>query len=51
MIRQHGADASCFATGRAETLDRGGDGAGAATWRLILHRIEQLQVKPGDRVN
>jgi hypothetical protein len=46
MIRKHGAGAPAFATARAESLDRDGDGKGAATWRLVLHRIGQLQATP-----
>jgi hypothetical protein len=51
LIRQHGEEAPAIAAKRAGELEREGAGQGEATWRLILHRIEQLQAGPDGQPN
>ena len=51
MIRQHGFDAPIFAAMRADALLERGDQAGAATWRLIVHRANELLAAASDVVN
>ena len=43
-IRQDGLDAPIHAAMRADELFEQGDDAGAVTWRLIVHRINELLV-------
>lgn len=43
MIRRHGADAPVQAAMKADELLGRNDLAGARTWRLITHRINELQ--------
>lgn len=42
LIRQHGADAPIYAAMRADALLEEGEQEGAATWRLIVDRVNQL---------
>lgn len=51
MIRQHGEDAGVHATMKADTLDAEGRIDGAAAWRSILRRIDQLQAITGRNLN
>ena len=51
LIRQHGADAPIHAAMKADEMLERPDLDGACTWRLIVHRINELLEKPGDRLN
>ena len=46
MIRQHGFDAPIHAAMKADALLERGDHEGAASWRLIIHRIDALLKEP-----
>ena len=48
VIRQYGFDAPIHAAMRADELLKDGDMDGAATWRLIVHRINQLLESPDE---
>ena len=50
-IRQHGLDAPIFAAMRADKLLEDGEMDGAANWRMIVTRINQLRAKPAGRSN
>ncbi len=50
-IRQHGLDAPIFAAMRADKLLEEGEIDGAANWRLIVTRINQLLAKPPGLTN
>jgi hypothetical protein len=50
-IRQHGLDAPIFAAMRADKLLEEGEMDGAANWRLIVTRINQLLAKPPGLTN
>lgn len=43
MIRRHGADAAIHAAMKADELLEAGEHQGASTWRLIVHRVNELQ--------
>lgn len=45
-VRQHGLDAPIFAAMRADDLMDKGDLDGAATWRLIMRRADELIATP-----
>ncbi|HEX8533803.1 MAG TPA: hypothetical protein VF662_06515 [Allosphingosinicella sp.] len=47
MVRQHGFDAPIIAAMRADELMKKVDLDGAANWRLIVQRINQL-IPPGE---
>lgn len=49
MIRQHGSRAPAAASERADRLNDTGDREGAATWRLIAQRCEELLRQDGTR--
>ena len=49
IIRQHGSRAPEAASDRAKRLEKSGDRDGAATWRLIAQRCEQLLSEEGTR--
>ena len=51
MIRQHGEDATTRAAMRADELLEAGDRIGAATWKGIMDRIEELVAAPPERLN
>lgn len=51
MIHQHAFDAPIHAAMKADALLEQGDGAGAANWRLIVHRINELLKEPSGAVN
>lgn len=51
MIRQHGDDAGVYAAMKADALFEAGEDEGAATWRLIIHRIEQMRSSPSRAAN
>lgn len=42
LVRQYGRDAPIHAAMRADELLLDGEREGAATWRLIVHRINEL---------
>ena len=46
LVGKHGEDAGIHAAMRADQLHGEGDLEGAAVWRRIVHRINQLQAKP-----
>lgn len=46
MIEKHGGDAPVRAALRCDELLEAGDGDGAATWLMILNRIERLLGAP-----
>jgi hypothetical protein len=50
-IRQHGLDAPIFAAMRADKLLEEGEIDGAANWRLIVTRINQLLARPPGLTN
>jgi hypothetical protein len=50
-IRQHGLDAPIFAAMRADKLLEEGEIDGAANWRLIVTRINQLLARPPGAIN
>ncbi len=50
-IRQHGLDAPIFAAMRADQLLAKGEIDGAANWRLIVTRFNQLLAKPPGLTN
>lgn len=50
-IRQHGFHAPIHAAMRADELLEHGNLDGARTWRLIVHRINQLIAQPKARPN
>lgn len=50
-IKQHAFDAPIFAAMRADELLEEGDDAGAATWRLIVKRINELLAGPAGKVH
>jgi hypothetical protein len=50
-IRQHGLEAPIFAAMRADKLLEDGEIEGAANWRMIVTRINQLLAKPAGRTN
>ncbi len=50
-IRQHGLGAPIFAAMRADKLLEEGEMDGAANWRLIVTRINQLLAKPPGLTN
>jgi hypothetical protein len=50
-IRQHGLDAPVFAAMRADKLLEQGELDGAANWRMIVTRINQLLAKPPGLTN
>ncbi|HEX8442189.1 MAG TPA: hypothetical protein VF631_00930 [Allosphingosinicella sp.] len=50
-IRQHGLDAPIFAAMRADKLLEDGEIDGAANWRMIVTRINQLLAKPAGLTN
>jgi hypothetical protein len=50
-IRQHGLDAPIFAAMRADKLLEDGEMDGAANWRMIVTRINQLLATPTGRTN
>lgn len=43
MIRRYGEDAAIHAAMRADELLEAGEQQGSATWRLITHRVNELQ--------
>ena len=49
MIRRHGSQAPTAAGDRAARLEKSGDQDGAATWRLIAQRCEELLNQDGTR--
>ncbi|MGL4968193.1 MAG: DUF6961 family protein [Inquilinus sp.] len=49
IVRQHGSSAPAAATDRAKLLEASGDKDGAATWRLIAQRCEELLNQEGTR--
>jgi hypothetical protein len=51
VIRQHGLDAPIFAAIRADQLLLDGEQDGAANWRLIVKRINELLAKPSGATN
>ena len=51
VIRQHGLDAPIFAAMRADKLLEQGEIDGAANWRLIVKRINELLEKPAGAPN
>ncbi len=51
MIRQHGLDASIHAAMKADELLERTDLDGARTWRLIVHRINELLASPPGEMN
>lgn len=51
MIRQHGQDAPIHAAMRADKLMEDGELDGARTWRLIVHRVEELLREPSGTLN
>ena len=51
VIRQHALDAPIFAAMRADALLMEGDLDGAANWRLIVRRINELLENPGGAPN
>lgn len=50
-IKQHAFDAPIYAAMRADELFEQGDEAGAATWRLIVKRINELLAAPAGKVH
>jgi hypothetical protein len=50
-IRQHGLDAPIVGTMRADKLLEEGEINGAANWRLIVTRINQLLATPAGLIN
>lgn len=46
MVRQHGFDAPIHAAMKADALLVEGEQDGAATWRLIIHRVNALLADP-----
>lgn len=46
FVRKHGADAAVFAAMRADALFEEGDLDGAQTFRLIVHKVNELQRGP-----
>ncbi len=48
-IRRHGSQAPATASDRAKQLETSGDRDGAATWRLIAQRCEELLSRDGTR--
>jgi hypothetical protein len=50
-IRQHGLDAPIFAAMRADKLLEEGQIDGAANWRMIVTRINQLLARPPGLTN
>jgi hypothetical protein len=42
MVRQHGLDAPIRAAMKADAMLKRNDRAGAATWRLIVYRTNEL---------
>ena len=46
VIRQHGEDAAIHAAMKADELLFDGDAPGAAVWRQIVRRINDLQAEP-----
>jgi hypothetical protein len=51
VIRQHGLDAPIFAAMRADKLLEQGEMDGAANWRLIVKRINELLAEPAGEPN
>ena len=51
LIRQHGVDAAVHAALKADEMMERSDLDGARTWRLIVHRINELLEKPSERLN
>jgi hypothetical protein len=51
VIRQHGLDAPIFAAMRADHLLLDGEQDGAANWRLIVKRINELLARPPGAAN
>ena len=51
LIRQHGADAPIHAAMKADKMMERSDLDGARTWRLIVHRINELLQKPDAKPN
>ncbi|WP_395675515.1 DUF6961 family protein [Inquilinus sp.] len=49
MVRQHGSQAPAAAIDRAKGLEKSGDNDGAAAWRLIAQRCEELLNREGTR--
>lgn len=43
MIRRHGEDAAIQAAMKADELLEAGEHEGSTTWRLIMHRVHELQ--------
>lgn len=43
MIRRHGEDAAIQAAMKADELFEAGEMDGSRTWRLIVHRVNELQ--------
>lgn len=50
-IQQHGLDAPIIAALRADELFEQGDDAGAATWRAIVKRINELLAAPAGKAH
>ena len=51
MIRRHGADAAIEAAMKADELLEAGEIEGSRIWRLIMHRISELEAGPQTRPN
>lgn len=51
LVRQHGQDAPIEAAMKADKLLWNGDRQGAATWRLIVHRVNELLEPKGQSIN
>ena len=51
MIRRHGEDAATRAAMRADEPLEAGDRLGAATWKRIMDRIDELAAPPPERLN
>ena len=49
MIRRHGREARAHAIARVSELATAGDDEGVLIWKLIAHRVAQLQKDPGGR--
>jgi hypothetical protein len=51
LARRLGKDARAHALARVVELSDAGDDEGVIVWRLVLHRIAQLRMRPTDLVH
>ena len=51
LIRQHGSDAPIHAALKADEMLERNDNAGAKTWQLIVHRMNELLQCPEGPLN